>query len=168
MFDIDGYDDVKQAGAAIAQLLIGDVPLRRPQGHRVMFTSATVYPKHMRQRTLAACERSGMDCVVSIFGPEPLRGPRRIILFKVKEGRARMFDDCVLWADEDGGPLVLVPRGANRGRYIFDGDNMAKRKGRPAFALGEGMLRADIRFRDAVRRIDPAATEVRTVYFEVA
>ena len=80
------------------------------------------------------------------------QGPQRIRVFAERDGIAFPWTDCVLWAPEEGGPLLIMPQGT-RVCFAYDGLTLTMLQDRPTQALDDGMARARDRLRRAAREV---------------
>lgn len=139
---------------AAQQLLTLPAPgAERPCYYKLVTAGGAAPDLRMRTALAVACGNQSVDFVHLVFGSGPHGdAPRQVVLGISEERAFRWYEDCVLWAPEDEGPLVVVPRGVGvDDHYGFDGSRLERRPGRPAATLGAGMVRAERRVRELAK-----------------
>ncbi|MEG3159384.1 hypothetical protein U1763_02605 [Sphingomonas sp. LB2R24] len=104
-------------------------------------------------RTAAICAQCRGDLIYLEFSKtRPQDGPQNVVLFSEREGVIFRWTDCALWAPEDGGPLLIMPRRLNV-CFGYDGIELFSIAQRPTQYLGDGIARARTRLRHAERAV---------------
>ncbi len=100
-------------------------------------------------RTSAICAQYRSDLIYLEFSKtRPQDGPQNVVLIAERWGATFRWTDCVLWAPQDGGPLLIMPKGLNV-CFGYDGIELFSIPQRPTLQLGDGIARAQTRLRHA-------------------
>ncbi len=104
-------------------------------------------------RATAICVQNRRDLIYLKFSKSrPQDGPQNVVLIAERWGAALRWTDCALWAPEDGGPLLIMPKGLNV-CFGYDGIELYSIPQRPTHHLADGTARARTRLRHAERAV---------------
>ncbi len=121
----------------------------------VSVTMAGGYPMSSSDlaRTSAICANTQGDIIYLEFSKtRPQDGPQNVVLISERGGVIFRWTDCALWAPEDGGPFLIMPKNLNV-CFGYDGIELFSIPQRPTRHLADGMARARIRLRHAERAV---------------
>ncbi len=138
-----------------AQALLYQTPDKEYANDGVSVLMAGGYPMESSDlaRTSVICTKYRGDLIYLEFSrPRPQDGPQNVVLIAERSGVAFRWTDCALWAPEDGGPLLIMPKGLNV-CFGYDGIELFSIPQRPTQDLADGIARARTRLKHAERAV---------------
>jgi hypothetical protein len=110
-----------------------------------------------------------MDLIYLAFEPgREERGPSDICIYAERHGIVFRWNQCVLWAPEDGGPLLIMPPGINV-CFGHDGLALISLPERPTHSLEDGAAHALQRLVEAANQVaDKRLAEVEYPFKQAA
>lgn len=104
-------------------------------------------------RMTAICAQNGSQLIYLEFSKSrPQDGPQNVVLLAERWGAVFRWTDCVLWAPQDDGPFLIMPKGLNV-CFGYDGIELFSIAQRPTHDLSDGIARARTRLRHAERAV---------------
>ena len=135
---------------AAAEALLERKPSRRSKPRqKTLFAGGGPLSLLVLNALVDTADERGMEVVYLEFDLfDVARGPRRLIVSVLSGDIHVTYADCVLWAAENGGCPVIVPRNGTRGFFELEADKLLHRQGCPAASLDSGMDLATIQLRE--------------------